>query len=126
MKRLIDTNVWIYAYQPESSYYSWAREVLSQSISSNEAYINPMILSELCVGDASPKTLISRIRNLGVHLLDIPPEVSPIAAAAFSKYLIARNTSDVSPAPKTPLPDFFIGAHASLLDFAIATVDTQR
>jgi predicted nucleic acid-binding protein len=44
-------------------------------------------------------------------------------ADAYSCYLANRKQQPTPATPKTPLPDFFIGAHASLLNLPLATAD---
>lgn len=91
------------------------------------AAINPVILAELSTGDRSPDTLVNRLEAVGVDLLDLPVATASRCGRAYADYLDNRRKQpDLPPAPKSPLPDFFIGAHASALELPLATADTGR
>ena len=56
----------------------------------------------------------------------MPEAVAPICGRAFSLCLERRSRQTTSRVSKTPLPDFFIGAHAQVMGWQIATSDTDR
>ncbi len=124
--KLLDTNILIYSFDPESCFHGWAKARLSESILNREALVNPVILAELGVGDTNPVSLSERLRGLGVSLIDLPWESAEVAAVAFARYLYARSVSGNPSTQKTPLPDFFIGAHAHVLSCPIVTADVDR
>jgi predicted nucleic acid-binding protein len=123
---LFDTNVLIYAFTPDSCWHGWARSELIKCLSGAGAAFNPIILAELCVGDKDPATVSTRLQGLGLVCLDISIEVSPLAAAAFSRYLDARRAGGSRVSAKIPLPDFFIGAQSQLMGIPLATADVAR
>lgn len=123
---LLDTNVWIDAFAPGAPHHAWAAGLVRQGLLGEGIAINPVILAELCVGDCHPDTVWDRLDELGVTLLDLPARTSWRCAQAYGDYLANRRQPDAPTAPKMPLPDFFIGAHASLLDLPLATADTKR
>ncbi len=123
---LLDTNVWIDAFAPGAPHHAWAAGLVRQGLLGEGIAINPVILAELCVGDCHPDTVWDRLDPLGVTLLDLPARTSWRCAQAYGDYLENRRQLDAPTAPKMPLPDFFIGAHASLLDLPLATADTKR
>lgn len=124
---LLDTNVLIYAFDTGSPLNPWARDTLRSAVLGEGAAINTVILTELLVGDKSPDTVLARLETLGLHLLDLPLVTAPRCAKAYTHYLEnRRRQTELPPAPKSPLPDFMIGAHASALELPIATADTAR
>jgi predicted nucleic acid-binding protein len=124
---LLDTNVLIYAFDQGSPMHPWAKEVLRDAMLGDGVAINPVILAELMVGDQSPDTVVTRLEALGVNLLDLPLAAAPRCSLAYAAYLDnRRKQSDMPAAPKSPLPDFFIGAHASVLKLSLATADIGR
>jgi predicted nucleic acid-binding protein len=58
--------------------------------------------------------------------VDVPAAAAAICARAYTRYLVARKKSGRSKAPSVPLPDFFIGAHAELMGWELATRDVER
>jgi len=123
---LLDTNVLIDAFDPDAPFHTWASSLLRESLLGDGAAINPVILAELCVGDAHPDTVAERLQDLGVVLLDLPARASLRCAQAYAAFLENRRKQSGPAAPKIPLPDFFIGAHAAFLKLPLATADAGR
>ena len=123
---LLDTNVLLYAAESGSRYQDWARETIARAISTEGAAINAVCLAEICVGEAEPTTAAERIRSWGVQILDVPAATADICAAAYRGYRSRRQRQSGKDSPRMPLPDFFIGAHAELMGWPLATVDTSR
>lgn len=63
---------------------------------------------------------------MGVTVLDLPSATSEVAAEAFRLYLERRRAEGHPTLPRIPLPDFFIGAHAAVMNWTIATADDSR
>jgi len=122
---LLDTNVLIYAFDSGSPFYRWARETIVGGVASGGAAINAVSLAEICVGDADPATVADRIRSWGVEILDLPAAAADACATAYRQYRNRRLRSDISPS-NMPLPDFFIGAHAKIMGWELATTDRSR
>ncbi len=123
---LLDTNILIYAFDARSPLHSWAWSLIRRSVLGDGAAINPVILAEYMVGEESPDTVITRLTAFGITLLNLPPIVAPRCAEAYAHYLDNRSQQSGSPTPKSPLPDFFIGAHSAVLDLPLATADASR
>jgi predicted nucleic acid-binding protein len=123
---LLDTNVLVYAFDPDSPFYQWAREMIADAVADNGAVINAVILAEICVGDADPSTAADRIRSWGVEILDVPAAAADVCATAYRKYRKRRMSQSDAPVPLMPLPDFFIGAHAVIMGWELATADQGR
>jgi predicted nucleic acid-binding protein len=84
-------------------------------------------VAEYCVGDTAPEFVLARLRAWGVDIADVPAAAAEICADAYRLYCSRRIAANPeNPAPKTPLPDFFIGAHASVMGWDIATADESR
>lgn len=121
---LLDTNVLVYAFDPYSPFYEWARETIADAVAGEGAAINAVSLAEICVGDAEPPTAADRIRSWGVDILDVPSAAADVCATAYRKYRKRRMSQ--APVPVMPLPDFFIGAQAKIMDWELATADKGR
>jgi predicted nucleic acid-binding protein len=123
---LLDTNVLVYAFDPDSPFYEWARETIADAVAGAGAAINAVSLAEICVGDADPPTAAGRVRSWGVEILDVPAAAADVCAMAFRKYRKRRMSQTDKPVSAMPLPDFFIGAHAKILGCELATADQDR
>ena len=123
---LLDTNVLIYASDASAPHGEWARGTIADAVSGEGAGVNAICLAELCVGEADPTSAASRLRAWGVAILDVPAVAAEACASAYGEYRRHRRRSSGQASPKTPLPDFFIGAHAQTMGWALATADTSR
>jgi len=123
---LFNTNVMIDAFDPSSAHHQWAAQLLRKYLQGDGVAINPVILAELCVGDLHPDTVAERLDGLGVILLDLPALTSLRCARAYGEFLENRKKHTAPAAPRIPLPDFFIGAHAAILNIPLATADVGR
>ena len=123
---LLDTNVLIYASDAKSSHCRWARRMIAEGVSGAGAAVNAVSLAEVCVGDAEPQTVADRIRSWGVAVLDVPAAASDVCARAYLSYRVRRKADSGKDAPALPLPDFFIGAHAQIMGWSLATADESR
>jgi hypothetical protein len=123
---LLDTNVLVYAFDPESPFCDWAKEIIAAAVAGEGAAINAVTLAELCVGDEDPLTVGDRIRTWGVAILDVPASAAEICAQAYCRYRKQRASQPGKSAPAMPLPDFFIGAHAVIMGWELATADRGR
>ena len=90
------------------------------------AGINVVSLAEICVGDADPPTVADRIRSWGVEILDVPAAAADVCATAYRQYRNQRISKSDVPLPNMSLPDFFIGAHAKIMGWELATTDRSR
>ena len=123
---LIDTNVIIDAHHRQSRFRSSSAALIANAVGAEGAALNAVVLAELCVGQDDPSALAGELRAEGLDILDVPAAASPICGRAYAHYRAARRKSRGGEAPAMPLPDFFIGAHAELMGWKLATRDTER
>jgi hypothetical protein len=123
---LLDTNVLIYASTDPSPFLEWARHTIAVGVSKGGAAINAISLAEICVGDAEPETVADRIRSWGITILDVPTAAAEPCAKAYLEYRQRRRAESGRDAPSMPLPDFFIGSHAQIMGWPLATADVGR
>jgi predicted nucleic acid-binding protein len=95
-------------------------------VSEDGAAVNAVSLAEICVGDAQPEIVADRLRSWGITLLDVPAVAAEPCAKAYLKYRERRRADSGRDAPALPLPDFFIGAHAEVMGWPLATADEGR
>lgn len=124
---LLDTMVVVYARTPDSPFHEWAKEQIAGAVAGGGAAINAVTLGELCAEDGvdSPG-LLQNVHDIGIHVLDLPAGAAARCGEAYRFYRKQRKQEAGKGASKMPLPDFFIGAHAEVMGWELATNDPQR
>jgi predicted nucleic acid-binding protein len=123
---LLDTNVIIDAHCGVGNDRVRARNLISSAIIDTGAAINCVTLSELYAGPRRGDEIEEDMRQAGIVVLDVPVAAAAICGRAYRRYRLARTRSGGGKGPSMPLPDFFIGAHAELMGWKLATRDVQR
>ncbi len=118
MSVLVDTIVIADLFYNDPIWAGWSREQLIQY--AEESFINPLVYSELCCRATSVDEVNQSLASLGLQYRELPKESLYLAAQAFRIY---RGRGGVK---TSPLPDFFIGAHAVTLGVPILTRDVTR
>jgi predicted nucleic acid-binding protein len=123
---LFDSSVIIDAREQDSPWHSWAREQIADAVAGEGAAINPLVLAEVCVRAAKPDEVMDNLEEFGFVLIPLPVTSAFPAAKAYAIYLKRRKESGHGEGPRTPLPDFFIGAHAECAGAKLVTRDPDR
>lgn len=103
-----------------------ANAAISAAQSHGRAVVNVVVLAEICTGSDAPEEVSAAVRSLGVQVVELPEAAAAVCGRAFSNYLERRGQQPASRPSKTPLPDFFIGAHAQVMGWQVATSDEGR
>jgi predicted nucleic acid-binding protein len=117
---LVDSNVLIDVLAEDSEWFDWSAAMLADVASAGTAFINPIIYAEVAAGferiedldDAMPASFYCRI--------PLPWEAAFLAGQCFVEY---RRRGGVR---RSPMPDFYIGAHAAVADLSLLTRDPKR
>jgi hypothetical protein len=123
---LFDTSVILDALEKKSAYFEWASNLIAETAAGEGAAVNAVTVAELCAGDRNPHAVLADLLNWDLQILDIPAAAATVCGKAHRRYTMARRASGGGQAPKTPLPDFFIGAHAEVMQWQLATRDVER
>ena len=123
---LFDTSVILDALYEDAEHFDWATHLIVDSTSTVGAAVNAVTVAELCAGDRHPDKVEADLRSWGVKILDVPAAAASVCGQAHRRYTLARRASGGGVAPKVPLPDFFIGAHAEIMGWKLATRDAER
>lgn len=117
---LVDSNVILDLFLDDPLWADWSEAILSERAGRGELYINPVIYTEISIGFQRIEALEKAVKGAGFKMLDLPREALFLAGKVFLTY--RRNLG----IKLSPLPDFFIGAQAAVLDLALITRDTGR
>jgi hypothetical protein len=117
---LVDSNVLLDVLSDTSRWLLWSQEALSEAAGRARLVINPIIYAEVSVGYDSAERLETELPPDAFDREGIPYEAAFLAGKAFLDY---RRRGGVR---RTPLPDFFIGAHAAVAGYELLTRDPAR
>jgi predicted nucleic acid-binding protein len=124
---LLDTSVVIDAQNTASAFYRWSNQVISEGIATDGVGINAITLAELSSADrVDSEAVQAELHSAGVRIIDLPARAASICGQAYKRYRLSRKKSRGGQPPSVPLPDFFIGAHAELMGWKLATRDVER
>ncbi len=115
----MDTSVLLDVLAP-SSWRDWSEEHLAEAAAHGDLAINQVIYAEVAVGFASQERLERTLQGVGLVRLGLPWAASWLVARAFLAYRRQGGPRT------TPLPDFFIGAHAAAAGLRLLTRDPRR
>jgi len=117
---LLDTNILIDVITSNTAFGRRSANLLADLAESHELAINGIIYSELSVGFTRIEDLELALPEAMIKRLEIPWNAYFLAGKAFLHYKKKGGLRS------SPLPDFYIGAHAAVAGIPIATRDVSR
>jgi len=116
----IDSCVLLDLFTNDPVWASWSERTLSRYSQTNTLFINSIVYTEVSIGFKRVEELEKALSEMGVKVMEIPREALFLTGKAFLKYRRNKGTK------KSPLPDFFIGAHATVSNFQLITRDSEK
>jgi predicted nucleic acid-binding protein len=116
---LVDTNVLLDVLQNDAEWAPWSQGQLDAASATDSLAINPIIYSELSIAFARIEELEAVITEGSLAMESIPREALYLAGKVFLNYRRGRTKHSI-------LPDFYIGAHAAVMQWPILTRDAGR
>ena len=117
MPVLVDTNVLLDIATEDPEWFDWSVARLAQAANRDGLAINPIVYAELSVHYDSLEAALS---GHPFARLALPWDAAFVAGKAYRRY---RGRGG---AKRSPLPDFYIGAHAAVAGLALLTRDAKR
>lgn len=117
---LVDSSVVLDILTHDPVFYRRSLTALTQWGSTHQLGINIVVYSEVSVGFSRIEKLNRSLDGAGFVFFDLPREAAFLAGKAFLGYR-RRGGNRLS-----PLPDFFMGAHAAITGFPLITRDPRR
>jgi predicted nucleic acid-binding protein len=117
---LVDSSVLLDIATQDPTWFSWSSEALKTAANESALVINGLIYAEVSIRYQKIEDLEDAL-PLSIYRRDpLPYEAAFLAGKAFLKYRRrgGRRTS--------PLPDFYIGAHAAVAGYRVLTRDPSR
>jgi predicted nucleic acid-binding protein len=117
---LFDTNVLLDIATADATWLGWSEAQFRACAVQGPVLINPIIYAELAPAFATRADLDRWLDEAIFQRLPLPYTAGWLAAQAFLKYRRAGGVRS------SPLPDFYIGAHAEAEQLTLVTRDAQR
>ncbi|MDA0745238.1 MAG: type II toxin-antitoxin system VapC family toxin [bacterium] len=117
---LVDSSVILDLFSNDPSWAAWSETALERCGANNPLYINPIIYAEVSIGFHQIEPFETALLGCDLKLAPVPREALFLAGKAFVQYRKRKG------ARTSPLPDFFIGAHAAVAQFPLLTRDPAR
>jgi hypothetical protein len=120
MTTLVDSNVIIDVVSEDAEWFDWSAAMLGAAAQNGRLVINPIIYAEVSCGFERIEDLDDALPAEYFAREPLPWPAGFLAARAFLKY---RRTGG---GRRSPLSDFYIGAHAALAGYTLLTRDAAR
>lgn len=117
---LVDSNVLLDVLMGDPVWSDWSADALKRHGSESDLVINPVIYAEVSVRYARVEDVEDALSTGEFRRDPLPWEAAFLAGKSYLAY--RRRGGE----RRSPLPDFYIGAHATVHQMRLLTRDTRR
>jgi predicted nucleic acid-binding protein len=117
---LVDSNVLLDVLTEDPAWAGWSGEALVRAFDEGPVVINPVVYAEVSIGFDRIEELDEALPEAAFMHEPLPYPAGFVAGKAFLTYRRGGGTKT------TPLPDFYIGAHAAVAGYRLLTRDIRR
>jgi len=117
---LVDSNVLLDIATEDPLWFEWSSRAIADASNQSELAINPLIYAEVSIRYTSLTEIEDKFPSLIFRREPLPYEAAFLAGKAHLLYRSRGGTRT------SPLPDFYIGAHAAVAGFHLLTRDANR
>ena len=117
---LVDSNVLLDVLTEDPEWLDWSVTALAAAAEFGPLFINPVVYAEVSIRFTRIEDLEAALPPSDFRRAPVPWEAAFLAGKVFLAY---RRSGGVR---NSPLPDFFIGAHASVEGLSLLTRDRAR
>jgi predicted nucleic acid-binding protein len=117
---LIDSNVLLDVATEDPHWYQWSSTALATAARSASLFINPLIYAEVSMNYDTIEELDEALPERLFRRVPLPYPAGFVAGRAFLTYRSRGGER------RSPLPDFYIGAHAAVDRLTLVTRDARR
>ena len=117
---LVDSNVLLDVLTDDLTWGAWSSGALERAADEATLVINALVYSEVSIGFSLIEALEEALPLDLYRREHLPFEAAFLAGKAFLRYRQAGG------ARSSPLPDFYIGAHAAVAGYRLLTRDARR
>jgi hypothetical protein len=120
MEILVDSSVILDILTEDKDWFKWSAETLADCARSSILAVNPIIYAEVSIRFENIEGLDAALPSTYFRRLPLPWEAAFLAGKCFLDY---RRRGGLK---RSPLPDFYIGAHAVVSGMKLLTRDVAR
>lgn len=117
---LVDSSVLLDVLTDDAAWGQWSQETLARAGDEGPLVINPIIYAEISTGFEEIEDLDDAVPAGDFEREPLPYEAGFLAGKAFLAYRRRGGKR------RSPLPDFYIGAHAAVRGYRLLTRDVPR
>jgi predicted nucleic acid-binding protein len=117
---LVDTSVLLDVLTDDPKSRPWSEDALADAADRGRLVINPIIYAEVSVGFMTIEDLDNAVPEPEFDREPLPYSAGFLAGRAFLMYRRLGGNK------RSPLPDFYIGAHAAIAGYRLLTRDGTR
>jgi predicted nucleic acid-binding protein len=117
---LVDSNVLLDVLTEDATWFGWSSEALAAAADRGYLVVNPLVYAEVSVGFARIEQLDDALPADTFLRVPLPWPAAFLAGKCFVAYRRAGGER------RSPLPDFYIGAHAAVEGIPLLTRDPAR
>jgi predicted nucleic acid-binding protein len=117
---LVDSNVILDVLTEDPQWFEWSAQMLTDYTNQGDLVINPIIYAEISMGFNQPEEVEAALPEEFFRRDPLPYAAAFLAGQSFLEY--RRRGGE----RRSPLPDFYIGAHAAVTSIPLLTRDVNR
>jgi hypothetical protein len=117
---LVDSNIILDILTEDPQWFEWSAQKLTEYADRGALIINLIIYAEISIGFSQLQELESAIPDDFFRRDPLPYEAAFLAGQSFLEYRRCGGER------RSPLPDFYIGAHAAIAEIPLLTRDIKR
>jgi predicted nucleic acid-binding protein len=117
---LVDSSVILDILTADPGWAQWSSGALAQARDDGDLVINPIVYAEVSAGFSKIEDLDDAVPESDFEREHLPYQAGFLAGRAFLAYRRRGGQR------RSPLPDFYIGAHAAVRKYRLLTRDSAR
>lgn len=117
---LLDANILIDLFSADPDWHAWSRYQMAIARRRGDLVINPIVYAEVAAMFPTQRKLDEALGSDRYRREDLPWEAAFTAGRVFLSYRRAGGLK------RSPLPDFYVGAHAEVRGYVLLTRDLGR
>jgi predicted nucleic acid-binding protein len=117
---LLDSVVLLDVITRDPAWFDWSAAALAEAADGAGAVLNPIVYAEISAAFTDIEAVDAAVPPSIFRREQLPWEAAFLASKAYVAY---RHRGGVR---RSPLPDFYIGAHAAVAGYRLLTRDARR